>query len=255
MSFQADCYIRPLLCACGSDFLCWFGCNCSFLKWLTLFFHWLTHAATPQGEDVSHLLVQRRMLLFLPGSSGWKGLEKVGENGEAIFRCEFILKALFRACYHPFTLVVFFFFLVSPVSGKLQQQIENANRLQDQILYPGGGFEGRIRALSFHFCFVKTEWLQRKHVVWNWCKGVQDALFAVTAAGRRSGTGLFLFCHICLLCTTSVFCFLFVFSCRPWQRLWLMLEQNCGVINETLCGRESADLSAFLNVQDFPLYV
>lgn len=50
------------------------------------------------------------------------------------------------------------FFFVSPVTAKLQQQIGNANRLQDQILYPGGGFEGRIMAVSFQFCFVEKEW-------------------------------------------------------------------------------------------------
>lgn len=47
------------------------------------------------------------------------------------------------------------FFLVSPVTRKLQQ-IGN-NRLQDHILHPGGGFEGRIMAISFQFCFVEKE--------------------------------------------------------------------------------------------------
>ena len=58
-------------------------------------------------------------------------------------------------------LVYFYLFIylkVSPVTEQLPQQIGNASRLQDQILYPGGGFEGRITAVSFQFCFVEKEW-------------------------------------------------------------------------------------------------
>lgn len=106
---------------------------------------------------VIHLLVQRRVLIFLASSSGFKGFWKPSFlKAKPFLGVNLFYEIFFGPATTPSRLFLFVF-LVSPVTGTLQQQIGNANRLHDQILHPGGGFEDRIMAVSFQFCFVEKE--------------------------------------------------------------------------------------------------
>lgn len=127
-------YIGPF--SYGWDSL---GCNCSSLKLLTLFLDLIDTCCSPWGEvdksnGVIYLLMHKRVHIFLARSSGVKGFQKRSfSQGEDIFRCEFILQALFWACSHPFTLV--FFFFKSLIAAELELHIGNANSVGSELCF------------------------------------------------------------------------------------------------------------------------
>lgn len=165
---------------------------------------------------VIHLLVQRRVLIFLASSSGFKGFWKPSFlKAKPFLGVNLFYEIFFGPATTPSRLFLFVF-LVSPVTGSSRLEMLTDCMIKFYIRVE----DLRTGSWPFHFSFALWK---RSGATQTCClklvQGCPGCCFCCHSSGETLWNwSVFILSHLSIM-LCFCFLFMFVFSCRPWQQL------------------------------------